>query len=118
MLRVIRGAGTNLSGSEVVLLLVGVTATLATPAVLWIRYLRREVWPSTPKSVSWMMRLRTTVLYSAAAYGIAALFVQLFEIAIERSAESVSHPGWTLFTFGVGLATAVATWFASRPKRN
>jgi serine/threonine-protein kinase len=118
MLRVIRGPGTNLSGSEVVLLLVGVTATLATPAVLWIRYLRREVWPSTPRSVSWMVRLRTTVLYSAAAYGIAALFVQLFEIAIERSAESVSHPGWTLFTFGVGLATGVATWFASRPKRS
>jgi serine/threonine protein kinase len=115
-LRLIR-PGTNLSGSEVVLLLVGVTATLVTPAVLWIRYLRREVWPSTPKSVAWMTRLRTTVLYSSAAYGIAALFVQLFEIAIERSAESVAHPGWTLFTFGVGLVTALTTWFASRPKR-
>jgi serine/threonine-protein kinase len=116
-MRLLRGDGSDLSQAEAVLSFVCVLAALVTPLVIWIRYLLREIWPSTPKSLVVMARLRTTVLYSAAAYGIAALFVQLLEAVIVRHASGIARPIWSILTFLVALATAVINWLLSAPKR-
>ncbi len=108
---------TDLSQVEAVLSLVGVAAALVTPLVLWLRYLLRVVWPSTPRSLETMARLRGTVLYGAAAYGIAALFVQLLLVVIQRRALLTARPLWTLFTLVVGLAASGITWLLSSPRR-
>jgi len=100
-----------------VLCFVCVAAALVTPLVLWLRYLMRDVWPSTPKSLGTMARLRATVLYSAAAYGIAALFFQLFLVIIDRHALTVAKPLFSLIAFVVSALTAGATWFFTSPKR-
>jgi len=107
----------DLSQVEAVLSIVGVAAALVTPLVLWLRYLFRAVWPSTPKSLETMARLRATVLYGAAAYGIAALFVQLFLVIVQRHASLASRPIWSLFALVIGFATSVISWFLSSPRR-
>jgi serine/threonine-protein kinase len=117
LVRLVRG--TDLSSAEVVLSIIGVLATLSSPALVWIRHLRREVWPSTPRSVEMVMRLRRSVLYSASAYGFAAVLVQLFEGVVGRNGVGIARPGWSLFVFLIALAVAGLTWLASgaRPEK-
>ncbi len=116
-IRLMRGEASDLSQTEAVLSLLGVTAALVTPLVLWVRHLTREVWPSTPKSLELMARLRGTVLYSAAAYGIAALAIGLAFAVIERRSALVAQPIWALLTFLVALATAVVSWMTLSARR-
>ena len=111
LVRLVRGA--DLSTAEVTLSLIGVLATLSSPAVIWIRHLRRDVWPSTPRSVEMVMRLRRTVLYSSAAYGLGAVLVQLFEGVVGRNGLGVARPGWSLFVFVVALVVGALTWLGS-----
>jgi serine/threonine protein kinase len=117
VIRLVRGDASDLSQVEAVLSIFGVTAALVTPLVLWIRHLSRDVWPSTPKSLELMAQLRGTVLYSAAAYGIAALAIQLALSVIERRSALTARPVWTLLTFVVALATAVTSWLMLRSRR-
>jgi serine/threonine protein kinase len=114
-IRLARGTESDLSGAEAVMALVGVLAALATPIWLWVRHLRTEIWPSTPRSVQWMGRLRMAVLFSSAAYGITALLVQMFEVIVARHSLGVARPGWALLTFLVAMAVASLTWFLTRP---
>lgn len=107
----------DLTASETVLLPVGAFAAAASPVVIWVRYLMREVWPSTPRAVEMGSRLRRTVLYSASTYGIGALFVQLFESIFQRNGAGLARPGWALVVFVAALAVGVATWIFSRTKR-
>ncbi|HEV8244187.1 MAG TPA: serine/threonine-protein kinase [Polyangiaceae bacterium] len=114
-IRLARGTASDLTGAEAVMALVGVMAGLATPIWLWVRHLKNDVWPSTPRSVQWMWRLRTAVLYSSAAYGITALFVQLFEVIVAQHSLGVARPGWALLTFLISMGVAGFTWFLTRP---
>ena len=107
----------DLTASETVLLPVGAVAAAITPAIVWVRYLAREVWPSTPRAVEMGSRLRRTVLYSASAYGIGALFVHLFEGVVQRNGAGLARPGWALLMFVVALTVAVATWVVTQRRR-
>jgi tRNA A-37 threonylcarbamoyl transferase component Bud32 len=116
-IRFARG-GADLSESEVIMASVGALCALITPAILWIRHLAREVWPSTPRAIEAQQRLRRTVLYSAASAGIAALLVQLFELLLQRHGSGLARPGWALFVIGVALFVAATTWVALRPRHS
>ena len=111
LVRLIRG--TDLSTAEVTLSIVGVLATLSSPALIWIRHVRRDVWPSTPRSVEMVTRLRRAVLYSAAAYGLGAVLVQLFEGVVGRNGLGVARPGWSLFVFVIAVVVGALTWVGS-----
>jgi serine/threonine-protein kinase len=116
LVRLVRG--TDLSTAEVALSIVGVLATLSSPALIWIRHLRRDVWPSTPRSLDMAARLRRAVLYSASAYGFSAVLVQLFEGVVGRNGLGIARPGWSLFVFSVALGVGGLTWRASSPRGN
>jgi len=115
-IRVVRGDGSELGQTEVVLFIVGAAAALITPLVMWIRYLVREVWPNTPRAIELMGRIRRTVLYSAAAYAIVALFLQLSLVVIQRHSSAIAHPVWALLTFVLALLAALGTWLATRSR--
>jgi serine/threonine protein kinase len=115
-IRLVRG-GADLTQSEVVISLVGGLAALATPAVLWIRHLAREVWPSTPRAIETQQRLRRTVLFSAATAGIGALIVQIFEVLLKRNGAGLARPSWALLIIIASAGVAAATWLGLRRKR-
>ncbi|HET9954485.1 MAG TPA: serine/threonine-protein kinase [Polyangiaceae bacterium] len=116
VLRLLQG---SVSGSEIVVILAAALAAAATPFAIWVRFVAREVWPSTPKSLEMGDRLRRTVLFSATAYGLAALFVQIFETAgkAAQGPGPISDPHWALMQFSVALVTALITWFVGTPRR-
>jgi serine/threonine protein kinase len=114
-IRLIRD-GADLTKSEAVMSLIGALCALSTPAVLWIRHLAREVWPSTPRAIEAQLRLRRTVLYSAATAGIVALFVQTLEVVMKRNGSALSRPAWSLNMIGAALLAGAVTWFALRPR--
>jgi hypothetical protein len=111
------GSGSELGDAEIVLSTVGAAAALVTPLVLWLRYLVREIWPNTPRAIELMARIRRTVLYSAAAYAIATLCVQLLFVVVQRHSGAVAHPVWALLAFVIALLAAGGTWMATRPRR-
>jgi tRNA A-37 threonylcarbamoyl transferase component Bud32 len=114
LVRLVRG--TDLSTAEVTLSIIGVLATLASPALIWIRHLRRDVWPSTPRAMEMVVRLRRVVLYSAAAYGLGAALVQLFEGVVGRNGLGVARPGWSLFVFSIAVVVGTITWIGSESR--
>ena len=116
-IRLVRGDGSELGETEIVLTMIGAAAALVTPLVIWLRYLVREVWPNTPRAIELMGRLRRTVLYSAAAYAIMALFVQLLFVVIQRHSSAVAHPVGSLVTFVAAWLAAGGTWMSTRPPR-
>jgi serine/threonine-protein kinase len=116
LVRLVRGS--DLSTAEVTLSVIGVLATLSSPAAIWIRHLRRDIWPSTPRSVEMVVRLRRTVLYSSAAYGLGAVLVQLFEGVVGRNGLGVARPGWSLFVFVVALVVGGLTWLGSGSRKS
>ncbi|HEX6767051.1 MAG TPA: hypothetical protein VF103_16255, partial [Polyangiaceae bacterium] len=87
-----------------------------TPLVLWLRYLLREVWPNTPRAMELMGRIRRTVLYSAAAYAIATLFVAILFVVVQRQSVAVAQPVWSLLTFVAAALAAGGTWIATRQR--
>jgi tRNA A-37 threonylcarbamoyl transferase component Bud32 len=107
------GEGRDLTSVEVALTGVGVFVALATPGVLWVRWLARRVWASTPRSVQVARRLRRTLLGAAAGYGAAALGVHVFEAVVRRQAAAIASPLWTLVMFAVAVAVAASAWFLS-----
>jgi serine/threonine protein kinase len=115
-IRMAGGAGSELGDAEIVLSTVGAAAALITPLVLWLRYLVREIWPNTPRAIELMARIRRTVLYSAAAYAIATLVVQLLFVVVQRHSGAVAHPVWALLAFVIALLAAGGTWMATRPR--
>jgi serine/threonine-protein kinase len=115
-IRMVRGAGSELGDAEIVLSTVGALAALVTPLVIWLRYLVREVWPNTPRAIELMARIRRTVLYSAAAYAIVSLFIQILFVVFQRHSAAVAHPVWALLTFVLALLTAAGTWMATRAR--
>lgn len=114
-IRLIR-SGADLTQSEAVMSLIGALCALGTPMVLWIRHLAREVWPSTPRAIEAQLRLRRTVLCSAATAGIVALFVQVSEVLLKRNGSALSRPGWSLVMIVAALLVGAATWLALRPR--
>jgi hypothetical protein len=107
------GDDRDLTSVEVVLVGLGVFLVLATPAVLWVRWLARRVWGSTPRSVEVAKRLRRALLGAAAGYGVAALGVHLFEAVVRRQAAAIAAPLWSLTLFTVAAAVASVAWVSS-----
>ncbi len=112
VIRQLRGG--ELTPSETVLIPLGTLAAVATPLVLWIRYVLREVWQSTPRAMDLGARLRVAVLYSASAYGLVALLVVLFESVLQRTGEELALPGWALLEASLALAVGGVTWGLGR----
>jgi serine/threonine-protein kinase len=108
--------GGDLTPSETVLIPLGTALAFATPLVLFLRHVGRH-WQSTPRAMELGARVRLTVLSSASAYGLAALFVQLFESVLRRTASELSLPGWPLLCGSLALAVGAATWALTQKTR-
>jgi serine/threonine protein kinase len=109
-IRMSSGDGT-LSRAEIALTVVGALLALLTPAVLWGRHLKRQVWTSSPRSMEVASRLRRMLLLSVSAYGAVALFVHLLEGIARRDASGIAWPGWSIVMFLVALSVSAASWY-------
>ncbi|HVY49351.1 MAG TPA: serine/threonine-protein kinase [Minicystis sp.] len=109
VVRMLRGGvAANLTGSEAWLLVLGIMFTLLTPILLGVRYVSREVWGNSMKSVDLAERLRAPVIVGLCAYGFASLVVRMIESVILRRAVGVAWPVWDLLLFAIGAFAGLA----------
>lgn len=111
IIRIARGPGQNLTGSEAVLLSAGILFTLITPILLGIRHLRRTVWDNSVKALDLSERLKLPVVVGLVAYGLGSLLVRFIEVVVLRRAVGVAWPVWDILLMLIG---AGATFGALR----
>jgi hypothetical protein len=71
-----------LTGSEGVLVVLGVVATLATPLGLWIRHVALRVWRNSLRAVALARRSTTTVASAASAYACVVLLGRMLDLGL------------------------------------
>jgi len=109
--------GKEPTATESIMALAGAGAFVITPSVLWFRHVAREIWPSTPRAMQAVSRLKRTVLFSATAYGLCALGVVLYETVVEHSSADIARPMWWLGVFNVAMIVGFVTWLVGRPRQ-
>jgi serine/threonine-protein kinase len=117
--RIMRGGvAANLTGSEAVLLVLGIVFTLLTPILLGVRYVSREVWGNSMKALTLADRVRGPVVVGLGAYGFASIVVRLIESVVLRRAVGVAWPVWDILLFAIGIVAALgAVAFAENERR-
>ncbi len=113
----LRLTGKEPTSTESIMALAGASAFVITPSVLWFRHVAREIWPSTPRAMQAVSRLKRTVLFSATAYGLCALAVVLFETVVEHTSADIARPMWWLGVFTVAMVVGFVTWLLGRPRQ-
>jgi hypothetical protein len=116
------GGPAALSDRELVLVILALSSTAVTPAVLWIRHLKRTVWQNSVKVQELLRRVRRVTVAAIAAYGLAALAVRAIDTVVARFSDSAlvgaaGGPAWVPFNVIFGLVAAFAgalAWLADR----
>jgi hypothetical protein len=73
-------------------------------------FVKKKVWGSTPRAVIIALRLRRTVVYSAAAYGASTLAVRLLQTLVYRQALAIAWPGWDIVLFVLAVLVGAVAW--------
>ncbi len=97
---------------EAVLLLFGVIGTLATPALLLLRRVRKSIWSNHSKVLALLANVRAAVFWGIFAYGSAALLLHVLDDVIGRFAPNpllglangTGFRGFNLVLFLVGAS--------------
>jgi serine/threonine-protein kinase len=110
IVRMARGPGQNLTGSEAVLLSAGILFTLITPILLGVRHLRRTVWDNSVKALDLCDRLKYPVVVGLVAYGLGSLLVRFIEIVVLRRAVGVAWPAWDILLMLIGGGASLAAF--------
>jgi hypothetical protein len=111
------GGGQVLSRIEVWTTVLGAVGALLTPAVLYVRYINKRVWASTPRAMAFASRVWQTVVASTASFGLAVLGIQLYEGVVSRRPDGVSWPGYAIFSFLFALLVGALVWLFSGSSR-
>ncbi len=90
---------------------------LMAPAILWIRWVVRSAWTSTPRAMELAARARGTLVAGAGTYAGATLLVRLFESIGRRAPAGIAWPGWALLITVVSCTAALVAWFGPRMLR-
>jgi serine/threonine protein kinase len=116
-IRWIRGAG-PLSATELVLICTGTLALSFAPAIAWVRHLRQRIWPSTPRAVELVARMRRLLIAVCVTYAAAQLGLRLLEAVVRGDPAGLGWPGWSVITFvGANLA-GLACWAWERARQS
>lgn len=106
--------------SELLLATLAVLGSVFTPAVLFLRWLRRSYWNSSARMVNLVGAVRGPVLAALAVYGIAALIGRALDATGPHLMSSAPAPnasgwiGWAPFLFALGMLTAVGAMVRQR----
>jgi serine/threonine-protein kinase len=105
-------ASDTLSFTEIVLAVLGSICLLIAPGVAWTRYVTDRVWPSTPRAVYALSRVKNVFIASLVAYGVAGLSVRVLESIVRADVQGVAWPGWAVLNFGVAVASGASVWLS------
>jgi serine/threonine-protein kinase len=104
------GGGQELTRIEVWTTVLGAAGALVTPIVLFVRYVNKKIWASTPRAMAFASRLWQTVVASTATFGLVVLGIQLYEGVVSRRPDSASWPGYPIFAFLFSVLVGGLVW--------
>jgi serine/threonine-protein kinase len=115
----------DLTALEIGLVAAAIAATLMTPVLFGVRHVRRRVWENTLRVSEVLHAFTTVMLAGAAAYGVAALTVQLADGMLAPLGRDpggggqvqAGWPGWSLVFAAVSLLAAVTVGVLGRLRR-
>lgn len=110
------------SDTELILVLLGICGTIATPAILGLRHFRSMIWSNSAKVVDALARMRAPLTAALVAYGIAAISVRF---ADEFFGRLQVHPifvpqpglGWAGFSWVLPIVALIAASGAHLKRR-
>jgi len=119
------GQGTSWTPTrlELSLLLAFGVAAATTPAVLFIRWIRRRVWENTNRVLDLLSKVRIAVIAAVATYGLAWLGSRVLDGVVLKwmgrpGRVNLSWTGWDfllpLIAVGVGIVALLREWALSR----
>ncbi|MBE7483451.1 MAG: serine/threonine protein kinase [Polyangiaceae bacterium] len=104
------------STGELVLSVVLSVVLLLAPLGLWVRFLARSVWSSTPRALETLIRTRAALGAGVVAYALLALAARLFELVVQRNPAAIAHPAWSLAAMLLCPLAAALAWFLPRKR--
>jgi serine/threonine protein kinase len=102
VVRIVRGAGSNVTRTEALLITVGAIAATVTPLALWGRRLARG-WGNSVRAVDLADRMRRVASIAIGASAAGALGLRLFEGMIKADADKISLALWSPALFCLSL---------------
>jgi serine/threonine-protein kinase len=99
------------TSAEVTLALFVSGAVLAAPLILWLRWMTKSVWKSTPRAIDAATRARRALTLGAATYAIATIGIHLFELGVRQSPTGIAWPLWSLVALVLAGLIAICSWF-------
>jgi serine/threonine-protein kinase len=97
----------ELTFTESLLLSIGSAVAAATPATLYVRHVKRAVWPNSVKALQLAADLRRTVLTAFATYGALAIVLRIVLTMIVRSSADLANGLWDAGLFLLSVLGAV-----------
>ena len=108
-------SSSSLPGAAGRLAVLAAIATLATPAWLYVRFLRQRVWPNSPQALTWSRNVALVVSVGVCAYASTYLLGRLFDLAL---GDGDGPNGWgRVAPWVIGLAAGGAAWFTRARRR-
>ncbi len=102
------------SGTEGVLVVIGVLAAIGTPTGLWIRFLRQRVWNNSRRAVALARRTTATVTAAASTYAAVVVGARILDLGLAATPSATTG---LLAAITASVAAAVAVVVAIRTTR-
>ncbi len=113
-IRLGRGPGANVTGSESLLLGLLLALALATPIGFAVHYVRKNVWSNSAKTIELASVMKRSVVAAFVTYGLVSVTIRLTEAIFLRRAAGVAWPVWDILALALALSAGVLSHFALR----
>jgi serine/threonine-protein kinase len=106
--------GGGISGTEALVIMLVVVAGLATPMMLTLQHIKKNLWPNTAKVVEVVQVIREPVMIGLATSGFLALTIRVLEITVLRSPAGLSWAAWDLLVPAAGVSAGLCAFMWRR----
>ncbi len=113
-IRLGRGPGANVTGSESLLLGLLLALALATPIGFAVHYVRKNVWSNSAKTIELANVMRRGVVAAFVTYGLVSVTIRLTESLLLRRAAGVAWPVWDILALALAVSAGFLSHFALR----
>jgi hypothetical protein len=98
VVRVVRGTE-PLTSAEIAFAALASLGLLMAPAIIWTWFLAKHVWPSTPRVMDVLDRIRLVLGASLGVYAGLTLFIRILASTLHIDPSGIAWPGWGVLSF-------------------
>lgn len=108
VVRVVRGSE-PLTSAEIAFAALASLGLLMAPAIIWTWFLAKHVWPSTPRVMDVLDRIRLVLGASLGVYAGLTLLIRIIASTLHIDPSGIAWPGWGVLSFVLAAAVGFST---------